>query len=62
MKKWGEVSQQMLQLLADVGPMTRSELCADAAARAARALDAEVWETFNPCGLLEQLICVGEVK
>lgn len=28
MKKWGEVSQRMLQLLADVGPMTRSELCA----------------------------------
>jgi hypothetical protein len=35
---------------------------ADAAADAARALDAEVWETFDPCGLLEQLIRVGEQK
>ena len=61
MKKWGEVSQQMLQLLADVGPMTRSELCADAAARAADA-DTDAWNTFDPCSLLERMIRVGEHK
>jgi hypothetical protein len=33
-----------------------------AAAHAARALGADAWNTFDPCDLLEQLICVGEQK
>ena len=57
-------------MAADEAANEAADVAADAAADAARAaghvawaLDAEeVWETFDPCGLLEQLICVGEVK